>query len=137
MADAAEPAGSTGGVGGDEEAYATAVEEAFIAERGTPFLLSPRDWLLIRGWRTLGIPAESVVRAVREAFQRRRTRGATGKISSISYCAGAVEERWEMERRGLVGARPAEPEPLEGVAGRLDRLRSAFEAARGLSLIHI
>ena len=116
----------------DEEAYATAVEEAFIAERGTPFLLSPKDWRLIREWRTRGIPADTVVRAVREAFERRRSRGATGKISSISYCAGAVDERWEMERRGLVGSRPAEPHEPEGVAGRLERLRAAFCAARAV-----
>ncbi|MEO8054486.1 MAG: hypothetical protein ABI768_05005 [Acidobacteriota bacterium] len=87
----------------DEEAYATRVEEAFIAERGTPFLLSPKDWTLIRGWRENGVPVDVVVRAVREAFEKRRARGQAGKISSIAYCASAVEELWEMERRGLVG----------------------------------
>ncbi len=43
------------------------------------------------------------MRAVREAFEKRRARGQAGKISSLAYCASAVEERWEMERRGLVG----------------------------------
>ncbi len=114
-----------------DEAYATTVEEAFIAERGTPFLLSAKDWNLIRGWRREGIPVETVVRAVREAFARRRERGAAGKISSISYCANAVEERWEMERRGLVGARPLAPPVVEGVAERLSRLVSTFRAAAG------
>lgn len=87
----------------DETAYATKIEEAFIAERGTPFLLSPKDWLLIRGWRESGIAVDVVVRAVHEAFEKRRARGQAGKISSIAYCANAVEELWEMERRGLVG----------------------------------
>jgi hypothetical protein len=87
----------------DEEAYATKVEEAFIAERGTPFLLSPKDWTLIRGWREGGVPVDVVIRAVREAFEKRRARGQAGKISSIAYCASSVEELWEMERRGLVG----------------------------------
>lgn len=87
----------------DESTYATRVEDAFIAERGTPFLLSPKDWALIRGWREGGIPVDTVVRAVREAFEKRRARGQAGKISSIAYCANAVEELWEMERRGLVG----------------------------------
>ncbi|HQR45884.1 MAG TPA: hypothetical protein PLB02_08670 [Thermoanaerobaculia bacterium] len=87
----------------DESTYATRIEEAFIAERGTPFLLSAKDWQLIRGWREAGIPVDTVIRAVRETFERRRARGAAGKISSISYCAGAVEETWQMERRGLVG----------------------------------
>ncbi len=87
----------------DEEAYATKVEEAFIAERGTPLLLSPKDWTLIRGWREGGIPVDVVIRAVRDAFEKRRARGQAGKISSIAYCANSVEELWEMERRGLVG----------------------------------
>jgi hypothetical protein len=46
---------------------------------------------------------------VREAFERRRARGQAGKISSLAYCASAVEERWEMERRGLVGKEVGAP----------------------------
>ncbi len=93
----------------DEAAYATRIEDAFIAERGTPFLVSAKDWALIRGWREAGVPADTVVRAVREAFERRRARGQAGKISSLAYCADAVAERWEMERRGLVGREDAPP----------------------------
>ena len=93
----------------DEAGYATRIEDAFIAERGTPFLVSAKDWSLIRGWREAGVPADTVVRAVHEAFERRRARGQTGKISSLAYCADAVAERWEMERRGLVGKEDAPP----------------------------
>ena len=64
---------------------------------------------MIRGWREAGIPADTVVRAVREAFERRRARGQAGKISSLAYCVSAVEERWEMERRGLVGKETGAP----------------------------
>ncbi len=88
----------------DEASYGTRVEDAFIAERGTPFLLSPKDWHLISGWRESGIPADTVIRAVRGAFERKRSRGDLSKISSLSYCANAVEVLWEMERRGLVGS---------------------------------
>ena len=55
----------------DEAAYATKVEEAFIAERGTPFLVSPKDWTLIRGWREDGVPVDVVVRAVAIVGPRR------------------------------------------------------------------
>jgi hypothetical protein len=109
----------------DEAAYATRIEEAFIAERGTPFLLSPKDWLLIRGWRERGVPVDTVVRAVRETFEKRRVRGQAGKISSISYCENAVEEQWEMERRGLVGKASAVASAAanpEKIAERLQRL---------------
>jgi hypothetical protein len=118
----------------DEAAYATKVEEAFIAERGTPFLISPKDWTLIRGWREGGIPVDVVVRAVRDTFEKRRARGQAGKISSIAYCAGPVEELWEMERRGLVGkptGAPAAgadaPAREESLALFSNRLRASSE----------
>jgi hypothetical protein len=121
----------------DEAAYATLIEEAFIAERGTPFLLSPKDWLLIRGWREKGVPVDTVIRAVHDTFEKRRARGQAGKISSIAYCENAVEELWEMERRGLVGqggaARSAagDPEEIERKLQRLEELLvSAAEEER-------
>ncbi len=114
----------------EETAYATRVEDAFIAERGTPFLLSPKDWKLIQGWRAAGVPVDTVVRAVREAFERRRARGAAGKINSLSYCQGAVEERWEMERRGLAGSGEGSRDlPAEETARRLARLREALASS--------
>ena len=114
----------------DEEAYATRVEEAFIAERGTPFLLSPKDWTLIRGWREGGIPVETVVRAVREAFEKRRARGQAGKISSIAYCADAVEELWQMERRGLVGKATGTPTAGADAPAREELLASLSRRLR-------
>ncbi len=119
----------------DEASYGTRVEEAFIGERGTPFLLSPKDWRLICGWRESGIPSGTVIRAVREAFERKRARGDLSKISSLSYCANAVEVLWEMERRGLVGAHGARTEtPSDGfeAAPRLAALAEALETAEGI-----
>jgi hypothetical protein len=113
----------------DEASYGTRVEDAFIAERGTPFLLAPKDWLLIRGWREGGVPADTVIRAIRGAFERKRARGDLSKISSLSYCANAVEVLWEMERRGLVGShgprRAGEEAPVDA-APRLLRLVEAL-----------
>ena len=118
----------------DEAAYGTRVEEAFIAERGTPFLLSAKDWTLVTLWREAGIPSGTVIRAVREAFERKRARGDLSKISSLAYCANAVEVAWEMERRGLVGAhRPGrlpDGEPLDA-APRLAALDASLAAAAG------
>jgi hypothetical protein len=115
----------------DEAGYATRIEDAFIAERGTPFLVSAKDWSLIRGWREAGVPADTVVRAVRETFERRRARGRAGKISSLAYCADAVAERWEMERRGLVGKEDAPPAAPDAAAtgARLAAIVSALRAA--------
>jgi hypothetical protein len=113
----------------DEASYGTRVEEAFIEERGTPFFLLPKDWQLIRTWREGGVPSDTVIRAVRSAFERKRARGDVSKISSLTYCGNAVEVLWEMERRGLVGAhvpRPARDEPAPFDA--TPRLRELTEA---------
>jgi len=117
----------------DEAGYATRVEDAFIAERGTPFLVSVKDWSLIRGWRESGVPVDTVVRAVREAFARRRARGQAGKISSLAYCADAVSERWEMERRGLVGKEIAPPAAADAAATG-EKLAALVLALRALGL---
>jgi len=113
----------------DEEAYATRIEDAFIAASGSPYLASPKDWALIRGWLEGGIPVDTVVRAIEETFEKRRGRGSVKRVGTIAYCAGAVEERWELERRALVGqgetTRDTAP---EGVAPRLERLASALAA---------
>jgi hypothetical protein len=114
----------------DEAGYATRIEDAFIAERGTPFLVSAKDWGLIRGWRETGVPVDTVVRAVREAFERRRARGQAGKISSLAYCADAVSERWEMERRGLVGKEIAAPPAAADAAATREKLAALVLALR-------
>lgn len=116
----------------DESSYGTRVEEAFISERGTPFLLSPKDWQLICSWREAGIPSDTVIRAVRGAFEKKRARGDLSRISSLSYCANAVTVLWEMERRGLVGShavrRGGDEAPLDA-AGRLAALAAALDGA--------
>ena len=43
----------------DKDFYAAA-EAAFIRRRGTPFLLSPKDFALLKEWRALGVPLEAV-----------------------------------------------------------------------------
>jgi hypothetical protein len=126
----AEPAPRPADADLDEAGFATRIEDAFIAERGTPFLVSSKDWGLIRGWREIGIPADTVVRAVREAFERRRARGQAGKISSLAYCASAVEERWEMERRGLVGKEAAPPAAAANAAAIREKLAALVAGLR-------
>lgn len=124
------PTGGEGAELPDEERYATLLEEAFIAERGTPFLLSAKDWVLIRGFRERGIPPDTAIRAIRETFEKRRARGMAGKISSIAYCANAVEELWELERRGLAGShRGAAPPPAEETAPLLRSLLARLQSA--------
>jgi DNA-binding transcriptional MerR regulator len=75
--------------------YFEAAEAAFIRRRGTPFLLSPEDFALLKQWRALGVPLEAIEAGIDEAFTRREERSAIGRVNSLSYCRDAVLEAWE------------------------------------------
>mgnify|MGYP001385354622 CR=1 FL=1 len=63
----------------EDRDYYAAAEAAFVRRRGTPFLLSPKDFALLKEWRALGVPLEAVEAGIDEAFTRREERGAAGK----------------------------------------------------------
>jgi hypothetical protein len=112
----------------EDRAYYEAAEAAFIRRRGTPFLLSPRDFALLKEWRALGVPIEAVAAGIDEAFLRREERQAVGRVNSLSYCASAVLEAWERRadtargRGGPDGAGGAEPDAPEALASLSSRL---------------
>jgi hypothetical protein len=127
----------------EDRAYYQAAEAAFIRRRGTPFLLSPRDFALLKEWRALGIPVEVVEAGVDEAFSRREERGAAGRVNSLAYCRDAVLEAWERRAetargRGREGGVP-EPDAhaalaalgrgLEDCRGRRPELAAPLDAA--------
>lgn len=77
-----------------DHAYFQAVEEIFVELRGAPLLLSPADWQVARRWHRDGVPIGLVRSTLEDVFARRKERGAKGKISSLRYCASAVEAAW-------------------------------------------
>jgi hypothetical protein len=110
----------------EDKGYYQAAEAAFIRRRGTPFLLSPRDFALLKEWRALGVPIEAIEQGIDEAFSRREERSATGRVNSLSYCRDAVLEAWERRLQTSVGrgsriraGEPDVPRALEALAGRL------------------
>jgi hypothetical protein len=114
----------------EDHAYFLAIEDHFVRLRGAPLLLSPADWQAARRWHRQGIPLELVRRALEEVFARRRERGAKGRISSLRYCAPAVEAAWT-ERSELTapGARVA-AEAFDA-ASRLAALAAALPHVGG------
>jgi hypothetical protein len=111
----------------DREYYA-AGEAAFIRRRGTPFLLSPKDFALLKQWRELGVPVEAVEQGIDDAFARREDRGATGRVNSLAYCRDAVLSAWERRAQASVGrgtGRDAEPDPKAALADLKERLAAA------------
>jgi len=127
----------------EDRAYYAAGEAAFIRRRGTPFLLSPTDFALLKQWRELGVPIESVEQGIDDAFSRREERGSTGRVNSLAYCRDAVLAAWERRAETSVGrgqGRDAPPdvaaglqrlqERLVGVAARRPDLAEHVESAR-------
>lgn len=108
-------------------AYFSTIEAEFIRRRGTPFLLSPKDYALARRWFALGIPLEDVTAGIADAFDRREAREASGRVNSLSYCEGAVLEAWERRASGRVGKAAAPPE-TEDVTARLAAIETALDA---------
>jgi hypothetical protein len=113
----------------EDRAYYAAGEAAFVARRGTPFLLSPRDFALLKEWRAIGVPIEAVEIGIEEAFGRREERGATGRVNSLAYCRDAVLTAWERRAETAVGRGggrdevPAEVAPaLHGLAEQLKEI---------------
>ena len=94
----------------EDRAYYEAAEAAFIRRRGTPFLLSPKDFVLLREWRALGVPIGAVEAGIDDAFTRREERGAVGRVNSLSYCRDAVLEAWERQADAARG----KSEPSDG-----------------------
>lgn len=111
----------------EAQAYFQAIEAAFVRLRGAPLLLSPADWQVARRWFEQGVPLELVVSVLEEVFARRRERGARGRISSLRYCAPAVEHAWEEIASLTAAGRTAKPEPID-VAARLAALVHALPA---------
>ena len=104
-------------------------QAAFIRRRGTPFLLSPGDFALLKEWRALGVPIEAVEQGIDAAFSGREERQARGRVNSLGYCAGAVLEAWERRAEtsvgtggGRAGTEPDIAATLAGLAGSLAEL---------------
>ncbi|HEV2854306.1 MAG TPA: hypothetical protein VHC97_16045 [Thermoanaerobaculia bacterium] len=108
-----------------DHAYFQAVEEIFVELRGAPLLLSPADWQVARRWHQEGVPLDLVKRTLEEVFAKRKERGAKGKISSLRYCAPAVEAAWEDLRELTAPGERAEAPAFE-VRPRLAALAAAL-----------
>ncbi|HVS32253.1 MAG TPA: hypothetical protein VMS98_12465 [Thermoanaerobaculia bacterium] len=80
--------------------YFLEIEAHFAMKRGTPFILSAKDWTLMKKWREDGIPLPVVIEAIDSVFEKNETSGRRKVISSLSYCRHAVKEIWQ-ERKEL------------------------------------
>ena len=121
----------------EDRAYYQAAEAAFIRRRGTPFLLSPRDFALLKEWRALGVPIEAIEQGIDEAFSRREERSPTGAGASTRSPTAAARF-WKPGSAGSetsVGrggpARAAEPDVTRALRVLAERLRQVSATPAG------
>ena len=103
--------------------YFLEIESHFAMRRGTPFILSAKDWALMKKWADDGIPLPVVIEAIDSVFEKTAERKKV--VNSLSYCRHAVKELWEERKELQIGASTTVPE--EGSADLLARLASAVE----------
>ena len=101
--------------------YFLEIESHFAMRRGTPFILSAKDWVLMKKWADDGIPLPVVIEAIDTVFEKALERKKV--VNSLSYCRHAVKEMWEDRKELQIGASTTVPE--EGSADTLARLAAA------------
>ena len=109
----------------EDHSYFQAIEEIFVRLRGAPLLLSPADWQVARRWHRDGVPLDLVRKALEDVFAKRKERGAKGRISSLRYCASAVEVAWA-DLRELTAPGERLEAPAFDLSSRLQALAAAL-----------
>lgn len=112
------------------EDYFLEIESHFAMRRGTPFILSAKDWLLMKKWHEEGIPLAIVIEAIDSVFEKNEASGRRKVISSLSYCRHAVKELWSDRRDLQVGEAAEVPEAaaeetLEALAREVEQSGAA------------
>ena len=112
------------------DAYFLEIEAHFAARRGTPFILSAKDWALMKRWHDDGVPLPVIIEAIDAVFEKNESSGRRKVISSLSYCRHAVKELWDDRKNLYVGEGEATPERApEEILGALAQQLEATELA--------
>ena len=116
--------------------YFTEIEEHFQRARGTGlFLLSPLDWALIESWKNAGIPLESVLRGIEEAFAKWRSRKVKRRnVNSLAYCAQAVMEAAQRAPGQSSRGKTEAPFSVEDLRAHLSKAAAALRTSPNTAL---
>ncbi len=109
-----------------QSGYYQTIAREFLARRGAPFFLSPRDQSTIAAWEAKRIPLRVVLEGIGRTFDGIKTRGRGTKGTSLAFCERRVEAAFAQHKDRSAGrANVAEPR-----TGKKDRARR--EVVRGL-----
>ena len=115
--------------------YFLEIESHFAMRRGTPFILSAKDWTLMKSWFDEGVPLAIVIEAIDSVFEKNEASGRRKVISSLSYCKHAVKELWRDRKDLYAGSSEAAPE--ENVAGLIEALASDVDPVSAETAVEI
>ncbi|HYR27915.1 MAG TPA: hypothetical protein VEU30_05585 [Thermoanaerobaculia bacterium] len=107
--------------------YFNDIEGHFAMRRGTPFVVSPKDWALMKEWHEAGIPLPVVIEAIDSVFDKQDAKDK--KINGLRYVRHAVKELWNERKELQVGASESAPE--EDPLPLLEALAEAVPAEFG------
>lgn len=123
----------------DDEDYYAAVEKHFVALRGSPLFISPREWQLIDRWRQQQIPLRVVKQGLDRAFERSKP---NRPIRRLSYCRQTVEANYRRFREAVAGSSSVDesngtdPTDVEAYLSRLKaELARAADKIEGQALV--
>ena len=109
----------------ESDTYFLEIEAHFAMRRNTPFILSAKDWVLMKKWRDEGVPLPVVIEAIDSVFEKNEASGRRKVINSLSYCRHAVKELWQDRKELQVGEGETTPEEAPGAV--LERLMADFK----------
>jgi len=89
----------------DRSGYYQAIARAFLARRGAPLVLSPRDQALIATWESRRIPLRVVLEAIGRTFDELRSRGRAARGLPLGRCERRVDEAFAQHRDRAAGGR--------------------------------
>jgi hypothetical protein len=104
--------------------YFQDIASYFFGLRGAPFVLSSGDIVTISDWEQAGIPLGVVEEGIRRSYEKaRQARPSPARLSSLSFCDGAVKRAFQEHRDRRVGRRRTP-------AARSEKAGRAREAVR-------
>ncbi|MEW5807810.1 MAG: hypothetical protein AB1756_10775 [Acidobacteriota bacterium] len=133
----------------EEEDYFGKIERRFNQLRGTPLLISPKDWALMSEWKKRGIPSIVVIEALEIGFEKAGSRKARRRpISTLSYFKHIIEDCWESFRESRIGKGEKKGEEIDhertqeflislqrSLTGLSERLEGMEELSRSLKKV--
>jgi hypothetical protein len=113
-----------------QSGYYQTIAREFLARRGAPFFLSPRDQSMIASWESKRAPLQVVLEGIGRTFDGLMARGRGTKGVSLAFCDRQVDAALAQHLDRSAGrGNAAGPGP-----GKMDRARREVEKGlRGLA----